>query len=68
MFLTKILEVAEFPWLLPEKQFLFKTIQRGVSVLGVCLDSQVIARALGSRIFYYGRGSASTGHKAQRQR
>ncbi len=42
---------AEFPWLLPEKQFLRETIQRGVSVLGVCLGSQLIASALGSRIY-----------------
>lgn len=42
---------SEFSWLQPEKRFIHEAIQRGVSVLGVCLGSQLIASALGSRIY-----------------
>jgi GMP synthase-like glutamine amidotransferase len=41
----------EFPWLKTEKQFIREAIQRNVSMLGVCLGAQLIASALGSRVF-----------------
>jgi len=41
----------EFPWLRPEKQFLHDAIGHGVSVLGVCLGAQLIASALGCRVY-----------------
>ena len=42
---------SEFPWLRAEKKFLRDAIARGISVLGVCLGSQLIASALGSRVY-----------------
>src|SRR3972149_3792027 len=42
---------SEFPWLRPEKQFIRDAIERGISVLGVCLGAQLIASALGSRVY-----------------
>jgi GMP synthase-like glutamine amidotransferase len=39
------------PWLRPEKQFLGEAVARGVPVLGVCLGAQLIASALGSRVY-----------------
>lgn len=45
---------AELPWLVEEKQFVRSAIERGVPVLGVCLGAQLIASALGARV-YQGR-------------
>ncbi len=42
---------AEHPWLVPEKRFLAKALERGTPVLGVCLGSQLLADAAGSRVF-----------------
>jgi GMP synthase-like glutamine amidotransferase len=39
------------PWLRAEKQFLREAIGRGVSVLGVWLGAQLIASALGCRVY-----------------
>lgn len=39
------------PWLVEEKILLRKIISAGIPVLGVCLGAQMIASALGSRIF-----------------
>lgn len=41
----------EFPWLKPEKQFIREAIRRNISVLGVCLGAQLIAGALGARVY-----------------
>ena len=41
----------EFPWLRLEKQFIRDAIRRDVSVLGVCLGAQLIASALGARVY-----------------
>ncbi|MCC7360320.1 MAG: type 1 glutamine amidotransferase [Anaerolineales bacterium] len=40
-----------WPWLRAEKQFVQAAIARGVAVLGVCLGAQIIASALGQRVF-----------------
>ena len=42
---------GEFPWLVTEKQFIRNCIERGKSVLGICLGSQLIANALGARVY-----------------
>ena len=42
---------AELPWLVQEKQFVRAAIQQGVPVLGICLGAQLIASALGARVY-----------------
>ncbi|MBK9990281.1 MAG: gamma-glutamyl-gamma-aminobutyrate hydrolase family protein [Verrucomicrobia bacterium] len=42
---------AELPWLREEKRFIREAVQSGVPVLGVCLGSQLIASALGARVY-----------------
>ena len=39
------------PWLGPELRFLERELERGTPLLGVCLGSQLIARAAGARVF-----------------
>ncbi len=39
------------PWLRPEKQFVRAAAARKVPVLGICLGAQLIASALGARVF-----------------
>ena len=43
-------EVA-LPWLIGEKRFIAEVIAAGTPVLGVCLGAQLIASALGARIY-----------------
>jgi GMP synthase-like glutamine amidotransferase len=40
-----------FPWLRREKEFIRGAVERGVPVLGVCLGAQLIASALGAKIY-----------------
>jgi GMP synthase-like glutamine amidotransferase len=42
---------AEHPWLVAEKRFIAEAIGSMKTVLGVCLGSQLIASALGARVF-----------------
>jgi GMP synthase-like glutamine amidotransferase len=42
---------AELPWLKAEKAFLREVVESGVPLLGVCLGAQLIANALGARVF-----------------
>jgi len=44
-------EEEEFPWLISEKEFLRWCIQSGKSVLGICLGAQLIANAMGARVY-----------------
>ena len=39
------------PWLIAEKRFIAQAILRGMAVLGVCLGAQLIAAALGARVY-----------------
>ena len=39
------------PWLAPEKEFIRETIRLGQPVVGICLGAQLIASALGSRVY-----------------
>ena len=41
---------AELPWLAQEKRFIGDAIERGKTVLGICLGAQLIAAASGARV------------------
>ena len=41
----------DLPWLGDEMQAIRDTIQRGKPVLGICLGAQLIAKALGARVY-----------------
>ena len=41
----------EFPWLVREKRFVGAAIEAGKAVLGVCLGAQLIASAMGARVY-----------------
>jgi GMP synthase-like glutamine amidotransferase len=42
---------AQFPWLVPEKRFVRGVIDSGTPVLGICLGAQLIASAMGARVY-----------------
>lgn len=39
------------PWLVEEKAFIRAAIESGVSVLGICLGAQLVASAMGARVY-----------------
>lgn len=41
----------KYPWLTAEKQFIKKAIESGKTVIGVCLGAQLIAAALGAKVY-----------------
>ena len=41
----------EHPWLAPEKEFIRQAIRLGQPVIGICLGAQLIASALGFRVY-----------------
>jgi GMP synthase-like glutamine amidotransferase len=42
---------SDFPWLVGEKRFIRSAIESGMPVLGVCLGAQLIAGAMGARVY-----------------
>ena len=44
-------EEAQYGWLRPELEYLGGLLERGTPVLGVCLGSQLLARAAGATVF-----------------
>jgi GMP synthase-like glutamine amidotransferase len=44
-------EEEKFPWLKEEKQQIKKSIDTGKKVIGICLGSQLIAAALGQKVY-----------------
>lgn len=44
-------EEKAHPWLLPELAWLARELERGTPLLGVCLGSQLLARAAGAPVF-----------------
>jgi len=41
----------DFPWLVSEKQFIREAFNSGKPVLGICLGAQLIASAIGARVY-----------------
>ena len=39
------------PWLRAEKEFIHNAVQRNVPMIGICLGAQLIASALGTRVY-----------------
>ena len=50
-------EGAGYPWLAPETALIADRIRAGGAVLGVCLGAQLIAAALGARVYPGGAGA-----------
>ncbi|MDR1743426.1 MAG: type 1 glutamine amidotransferase [Dysgonamonadaceae bacterium] len=46
-----VYDEAEYPWLVGEKEFIRAAIEAGKTVIGICLGSQLIAEALGSKVY-----------------
>ena len=49
--LMSVNDEKEYPWLLQEKHLIRKAIHSGIPVLGICLGAQLIASALGKKVF-----------------
>ena len=41
----------EYPWLAAEKRFIAQAVASGKAVLGICLGAQLIASAMGARVY-----------------
>jgi GMP synthase-like glutamine amidotransferase len=46
-----VYEEDRYPFLIEEDLFIKEALQRGKSILGICLGAQLIAKALGAKIF-----------------
>ncbi len=44
-------DTDEFPWLLAEIEFIKEAIREGKIVIGICLGSQLVAKAAGAEVF-----------------
>jgi len=46
-----VYQYRQYPWLRAERELVERTIEAGQAVLGVCLGAQMIADALGARVY-----------------
>lgn len=46
-----VADTAEHPWLVPEKQAIFRALADKKPILGICLGAQLLAETLGARVF-----------------
>jgi GMP synthase (glutamine-hydrolysing) len=46
-----VYDEADYPWLVEEKRFIERAIKTGKPLLGICLGAQLVASALGARVF-----------------
>lgn len=46
-----VYEEDKYNWLSMEKQYIKKAVESGKTILGICLGSQLIAEALGARVY-----------------
>ncbi len=46
-----VYDYKKFPWLLKEKEFISKAIKANKVVIGICLGAQLIAAALGAKVY-----------------
>lgn len=46
-----VFEEERCPWLVQEKAFISEILRRNIPVMGLCLGSQLIAEALGARVY-----------------
>lgn len=44
-------DAGKYPWLKAEKAFIAEVVRRGIAVVGICLGAQLIAAALGAKVF-----------------
>ena len=44
-------DIEQYPWLVPEREFIQQSIEAGKHILGICLGAQLIARACGAEVF-----------------
>jgi GMP synthase-like glutamine amidotransferase len=44
-------DTEDFPWLADEIKFIKQAVDAGKTVIGICLGSQLIARALGAKVY-----------------
>jgi GMP synthase-like glutamine amidotransferase len=42
---------AIFPWIRAEKEFIRDAVRQGIPMIGICLGAQLIAGALGARVY-----------------
>ena len=46
-----VYDEAQYPWLAEEKAFIREAIEKGKTVIGICLGSQLIAEVLGAKVY-----------------
>ena len=40
-----------YPWLVHEKEFIAEAIEKGKTILGICLGAQLLADVLGASVY-----------------